>query len=35
LIVDDAKWLAAELAGLSSPVELSDEDAAAILKENV
>ena len=30
-VVDDAKWIAAEWAGMSSPQDLSDDEAADIL----
>jgi hypothetical protein len=34
-VVDDAKWVAAELAGAASPLDLSDDEAARILREQL
>jgi hypothetical protein len=34
-VVDDAKWIAAELEGLNSPLSLSDEQAAGILRDKL
>ena len=31
-IVDDAKWIAAELVGKTSPVQLTDDEAVEILR---
>lgn len=34
-IVDDAKWVAAELAGVRTPLDLTDDEAAAVLKAKI